>query len=86
MRRIRGGGPRRRGGAAGAGPNIYNFYNGRDSGAQSSSGMYTPCFSACCAHRHDCVRVLLALGGTPDHSTSTDSRYKCTCPGDIARR
>ena len=63
--------------AAGADPNLDNG----NSGAKSSSGKHTPCFYACTYHRHDCVRVLLALGATPDHF-----KYGCTCPGDIARR
>ena len=65
--------------AAGADPN-----NDIGSSSHSSSGKWTPCFEACFKHRHDCVRVLLALGATPDHSTSTSEFYKCTCPGDIA--
>ena len=68
--------------AAGADPNI----DGGTSYGLSSSGRWTPCYEACFNHRHDCVRVLLALGATPDHSTWTDSWNKCKCPGDIARR
>ena len=49
-----------------------------------------PFYRACLYPRHDCGRVLLALGATPDHSTSTENDWKgngkCTCPGDIARR
>ena len=56
------------------------------SGLSSSSGKDTPCFWACAHHHHDCVRVLLALGATPDHSMLTGDSKKCTCPGDIARR
>ena len=69
--------------AAGADPNIDD---GSGSGGASSSGKNTPCWQACCRHRHDCVRVLLALGATPDHSLFLDEKWKCTCPGDIARR
>ena len=65
--------------AAGADPNIDG---GSNSG--SSSGKRTPCYGACSRHHHDCVRVLLALGATPDHSTRTGDGLKCTCPGDIA--
>ena len=65
--------------AAGADPNIDNGPSYRG----ASSGRHTPCYEACRRHRHDCVRVLLALGATPDHSTWTDEG-KCTCPGDIA--
>ena len=65
--------------AAGADPNI-------DAGSgysKSSSGKITPCYRACRFHHHDCVRVLLALGAAPDHSTWTNIDYKCTCPADI---
>ena len=64
--------------AAGADPNIDAGSNG-----YSSSGKKTPCYTACFTHHHDCVRVLLALGAAPDHSTYTYDD-KCTCPGDIA--
>ena len=54
----------------------------------SSSGKSMPCFWTCYRRHHDCARVLLALGATPDHSTEMGSwnAYKCTCPRDIARR
>ena len=70
--------------AAGADPNIDAgscWDGGYSSSGKSSSGKCTPCFLACIYHHHDCVRVLLALGAAPDHSTSS-----CKCPGDIARR
>ena len=68
--------------AAGADPNKVGC---RTRFPSSSSGKRTPsCYYACVNHHHDCVRVLLALGATPDHSTWTNSD-KCTCPRDIAR-
>ena len=66
----------------------YNYGDGRS----SSSGKDTPCFQACRRHRHKCVRVLLALGATPDHSRETGYwnvskgvEAVCTCPCDIER-
>ena len=66
--------------AAGADPNA----DCGSSGGGSSSGRDTPCFRACFAHHHDAVRVLVALGGRPDHSTWTDGDG-CACPDDILR-
>ena len=69
--------------AAQADPNI----DAGSSDGDSSSGRDTPCFAACERHHHDAVRVLIAMGATPDHSTWTiNSRGKCTCPHNIARR
>ena len=50
---------------------------------ESASGYFTPCYAACRRHRHDCVRVLLALGAAPDHSMRDG---ECTCPDDIINR
>ena len=68
--------------AAGADPNRNNGYSNK----HSRSGKNTPCYQACSSRHHDCVRVLLALGATPDHSAFGDyDGFKCTCPADIAR-
>ena len=55
--------------AAGADPNAdcgSSYYG------YSSSGRDTPCWTACWEHHHDAVRMLVARGARPDHSTWTD--------------
>ncbi len=65
--------------AAGADPNAdYGSSN------HSSSGRRTPCYAACISHHHDAVRMLVARGARPDHSTS--DCQPCTCSADIPRR
>ena len=65
--------------AAGADPNA-------DCGSYSkaSSGRDTPCYIACWFHRHDAVRMLVARGARPDHSTGTGRQRKC--PARLPRR
>ena len=65
--------------AAGADPNADC---GDGTGYNSSSGRDTPCWAACFFGHHDAVRMLVARGARPDHTTYTDSD-KCTCSADI---
>ena len=57
-----------------------DLHDGRKGSANmATSRNYTPCYEACYYRHHDCVRVLIALGATPDHHKGA---YH-TCPPDV---
>ena len=64
--------------AGGGDPNV----NSGKKVGYSNSGRRTPFYKACYRGHHDCLRVLTALGATPDHSIWRDCD-RCKCPSDI---